>query len=38
MSDQPLDLSRTWTEAEYLALGEPFSINVHARALIRPST
>jgi len=22
MSDQPLDLSRTWTEAEYLALGE----------------
>ena len=22
MNDQPLDLSRTWTEAEYLALGE----------------
>ena len=22
MSEQPLDLSRTWTEAEYLALGE----------------
>lgn len=22
MSDQPLDLSRTWTESEYLALGE----------------